>query len=82
MAENKHYLSGEVPTRQKRSMVAKYLEGHLTNDQWDDASRFLEYFDRMGLKDDAQKDAYKCADYLHRFLKGIFLNEVEAIENV
>ena len=71
-----HYKDG-IQTREKKSMVAKHLDDILTNDAWDDISNAMKYFDRMGLKDDAEKDAYKCADYLHRAITGKFLNEVK-----
>lgn len=42
-----------------------------------DVAHALKYFDRIGLKDAADKDIYKTADWLHRLITGKFLNEVE-----
>jgi hypothetical protein len=72
-----HYKSNSISTREKNSMVAVHLDDYVPNDVWEDLGNALKYFDRMGLKDDASKDAYKCADYLHRALTGKFLNEVQ-----
>lgn len=41
-------------------------------------SAVLKYFDRMGLKDNAEKDAYKCADYLCRAVTGEWLEVDDA----
>lgn len=68
-----HYASGAMETVDKQEMVEACLELRL------DAMRIhylltaLKYFDRMGLKDRAESDAYKCADYLCRAVTGEWL---------
>lgn len=42
-----------------------------------DVAHALKYSDRIGLKDDADIDIYKTADWLHRLITGKFLNEVD-----
>ena len=72
-----HYKDG-VQTRQKKKLVADILNEHQIDlDVWDDLGNALKYFDRMGKKGPIAEDAYKCADYLHRAINGVFLNELK-----
>jgi hypothetical protein len=74
-----HYRRGGMQTADKIEAVAKLLgeSGMVSGDQIADVAHGLKYFDRAGLKDDYDKDIYKCADWLHRLITGQFLNEVE-----
>ena len=70
-----YYTVGTLETCEKIDMVLDALDlnsndiparahGYIFN--------FLKYFDRMGSKDGepAEKDAVKCANYIHRALTG------------
>lgn len=73
-----HYKQGGIETADKIEAVAKLLgeSGMVSGDQIADVAHHLKYFARAGLKDDYDKDIYKCADWLHRLITGQFLNEV------
>lgn len=74
-----HYRHGGMQTADKIEAVAKLLgeSGMVSGDQIADVAHHLKYFDRAGLKGEAEVDIYKCADWLHRLITGKFLNEVE-----
>lgn len=71
-----HYASGAMETVDKQEMVEAFLELRLNAMRIHYLLTALKYFDRMGLKDRAESDAYKCADYLCRAVTGEWL-EVE-----
>lgn len=71
-----HYATGAMETVDKQEMVEGYLELRLNAMRIHYLLTALKYFDRMGLKDKAEKDAYKCVDYLCRAVTGEWL-EVE-----
>ena len=68
-----HYASGAMETVDKQEMVEAFLEPRLSAMRIHYLLTALKYFDRMGLKDKAEKDAYKCADYLCRAVTGEWL---------
>ena len=68
-----HYASGAMETVDKQEMVEACLEQRLNAMRIHYLLTALKYFDRMGLKDKADKDAYKCADYLCRAVTGEWL---------
>lgn len=68
-----HYASGAMETVDKQEMVEAFLELSLSAMRIHYLLTALKYFDRMGLKDKAEKDAYKCADYLCRAVTGEWL---------
>ncbi|MDM8162429.1 hypothetical protein [Collinsella intestinalis] len=71
-----HYATGAMETVEKQEMVEAFLELRLSAMCIHYLLTALKYFDRMGLKDKAESDAYKCADYLCRAVTGEWL-EVE-----
>lgn len=71
-----HYASGAMETVEKQEMVESFLERRLNALRIHYLLTAMKYFDRMGLKDKAESDAYKCADYLCRAVTGEWL-EVE-----
>ena len=75
-----HYASGAMETVEKQEMVEWCLEGRLNAMRIHYLLTALKYFDRMGLKDKAEKDAYKCADYLCRAVTGDWLECGEGVE--
>lgn len=77
-----HYASGAMETVEKQEMVEGYLELRLNAMRIHYLLTALKYFDRMGLKDNAEKDAYKCADYLCRAVTGDWLEVGDASEGV
>ena len=68
-----HYATGAMETVDKQEMVEACLERRLGALQVHFLLTALKYFDRMGLKGDAEGDAYKCADYLCRAVTGEWL---------
>ena len=68
-----HYATGAMETVEKQEMVEGYLELRLNAMRIHYLLTALKYFDRMGLKDNAEKDAYKCADYMCRAVTGEWL---------
>lgn len=68
-----HYASGAMETVDKQEMVEAFLELRLNAMRIHYLLTALKYFDRMGLKDKAEGDAYKCADYLCRAVTGEWL---------
>lgn len=74
-----HYRRGGIETVDKIEAVADLLgkSGMVSGAQIADIAHAFKYFDRAGLKDDYEKDIYKCADWSHRLITGKFLNEVE-----
>ena len=72
-----HYASGAMETVEKQEMVETFLERRLNAMRIHYLLTALKYFDRMGLKDNAEKDAYKCADYLCRAVTGEWLDDEE-----
>ena len=72
-----HYASGAMETVEKQEMVEACLELRLNAMRIHYLLTALKYFDRMGLKGDPQKDAYKCADYLCRAVTGEWLEDGE-----
>ncbi|WP_368162507.1 hypothetical protein [Collinsella aerofaciens] len=74
-----HYKQGGMQTAEKIEYVCNVLRtsDYISGAKIADVAHALKYFDRIGLKDDADKDIYKTADWLHRLITGKFLNEVE-----
>lgn len=74
-----HYKQGGMQTAEKIERVCNVLRNsdYICGAKIADVAHALKYFDRIGLKDDADKDIYKTADWLHRLITGKFLNEVE-----
>ena len=72
-----HYAAGAMETVEKQEMVESCLELRLNAIRIHYLLTALKYFDRMGLKGDPQKDAYKCADYLCRAVTGEWLEDGE-----
>lgn len=70
-----HYTSGAMETVDKQEMVEAFLELRLNAMRIHYLLTALKYFDRMGLKDRAESDAYKCADYLCRAVTGRWLSD-------
>lgn len=68
-----HYATGAMETVDKQEMVEACLEPRLNAMRIHYLLTALKYFDRMGLKDRAESDAYKCADYLCRAVTGEWL---------
>lgn len=77
-----HYASGAMETVDKQEMVESFLEARLNAMRIHCLLTALKYFDRMGLKDKAESDAYKCADYLCRAVTGEWLEVEDASEGV
>lgn len=71
-----HYATGVMETVDKQELVESFLELRLNAMRIHYLLTAMKYFDRMGLKDKAESDAYKCADYLCRAVTGEWL-EVE-----
>lgn len=73
-----HYKQGGMQTADKIECVCNVLRtsDYISGAKIADVAHALKYFDRTGLKDDADKDIYKTADWLHRLITGKFLNEV------
>lgn len=74
-----HYKQGGMQTADKIEYVCNVLRtsDYISGTKIADVAHALKYFDRTGLKDDADKDIYKTADWLHRLITGKFLNEVD-----
>ena len=77
-----HYAQGAMETVSKQELVGEELERALNPMKIHYLLTALKYFDRMGLKGDPQKDAYKCADYLHRAITGEWLDDEEVTGGV
>lgn len=75
-----HYAQGAMETVEKQEMVESFLELRLNAMRIHYLLTALKYFDRMGLKGDAESDAYKCADYLCRAVTGEWLEGGEVDE--
>lgn len=84
----KHYTDKSTPTINKIDLVLDTLDELQKDFDCRDrvSSRdvgyifnFLKYFDRLGDKDGepAAKDARKCANYIYRLAKGVFVDEVD-----
>ena len=74
-----HYASGVMETVDKQEMVEAFLELRLNAMRIHYLLTALKYFDRIGLKDEAERDAYKCADYLCRAVTGEWLEDGEVV---
>ena len=74
-----HYAQGAMETVSKQELVGEELERALNPMKIHYLLTALKYFDRMGLKGDPQKDAYKCADYLCRAVTGEWLEDGEVV---
>lgn len=74
-----HYAQGALETVEKQEMVEAALERSINPMRIHYLLTALKYFDRMGLKAgaEANKDAYKCADYLCRAVTGEWLSDAE-----
>ena len=70
-----HYATGAMETVEKQELVEINLERALNPMRIHYLLTALKYFDRMGLKDAADSDAYKCADYLCRAVTGAWLSD-------
>lgn len=77
-----HYASGAMETVEKQEIVESFLERRLNAMRIHYLLTAMKYFDRMGLKDKAESDAYKCADYLCRAVTGEWLEVEDASEGV
>ena len=77
-----HYATGAMETVDKQEMVEAFLELRLNAMRIHYLLTALKYFDRMGLKDEAERDAYKCADYLCRAVTGEWLEVEDASQGV
>ena len=75
-----HYAHGAMETVDKQELVEINLERALNPMRIHYLLTALKYFDRMGLKDKAETDAYKCADYLCRAMTGEWLEGGEVVE--
>lgn len=74
-----HYAQGAMETVDKQELVEINLERALNPMRIHYLLTALKYFDRMGLKDAADSDAYKCADYLCRAVTGEWLEGGEVV---
>lgn len=74
-----HYKQGGMQTAEKIERVCSVLKtsSEISGAQIADVAHALKYSDRIGLKDDAELDIFKTADWLHRLITGKFLNEVD-----
>lgn len=74
-----HYKQGGMHTAEKIERFCNVLKtsSEISGAKIADVAHALKYFDRTGLKDDADKDIYKTADWLHRLITVKFLNEVD-----
>lgn len=74
-----HYKQGGMQTAEKIERVCNILKtsSEISGAKIADVAHALKYSDRIGLKDDADIDIYKTADWLHRLITGKFLNEVD-----
>ena len=70
-----HYAQGAMETVDKQELVEINLERAINPMRIHYLLTALKYFDRMGLKGDAESDAYKCADYLCRAVTGAWLSD-------
>lgn len=70
-----HYAQGAMETVDKQELVEINLERAINPMRIHYLLTALKYFDRMGLKDKAESDAYKCADYLCRAVTGAWLSD-------
>lgn len=77
-----HYAQGALETVEKQELVESELDRALDAMKIHYLLTALKYFDRMGLKGDPEKDAYKCADYLHRAITGEWLDDEEVTGGV
>lgn len=73
--EVNHYQSGKIETIDKIEKVLSCMAGKISPMQGALIAKALKYVDRMGLKDDPDKEAYKAADYIHRLLTGKWLEK-------
>lgn len=73
-----HYATGAMETVDKQETVCANLAGAVEPITVHYLLTALKYFDRMGLKDRAESDAYKCADYLCRAVTGEWLEVGDA----
>lgn len=74
-----HYATGAMETVDKQETVCANLAGAVEPITIHYLLTALKYFDRMGLKDKAESDAYKCADYLCRAVTGEWLEGGEVV---
>lgn len=74
-----HYKQCGIETADKIEAVTDILgnSSMIKGSQISDVAHALKYFARAGFKDDVDLDEYKCADWLHRLITGVFLNEVD-----
>lgn len=73
----KHYVSHGLETDTKSGMILDILdETDLSGKQKAYLYNALKYYDRMGSKagESAEKDAGKCANYLYKCIKGVWLD--------
>lgn len=63
-----HYKQGGMQTAEKIERVCNVLKtsSEISGAKIADVAHALKYADRIGLKDAADKDIYKTADWLHR----------------
>lgn len=71
-----HYAH-DIETVKKQEAVLKCLEGHLSPPECHFIATAIKYVDRMGEKagEPLEKDAFKAANYLHRAIKGSWIDE-------
>lgn len=74
-----HYKQGGMQAAEKIECVCNVLKtsSEISGAKIADVAHALKYSDRIGLKDDAELDIFKTADWLHRLITGKFLNEVD-----
>lgn len=72
-----YYTDKAIETCEKQDMIADILQGSgMDAKRIHAAMTAIKYVDRLGEKDAIEKDAYKAADYLHRFATGKWIGEV------
>ena len=72
--QSSHYQNG-VETIEKIEMILSNLDDKITPFQGYLLGNVLKYSDRLGLKDDKSKDAYKASDYASKLLNENWIHE-------
>lgn len=73
----KHH--GNLSTSDKQSMIGEAIKPYVDSYQLHAIMTMVKYVDRMGEKpgEEAERAAYKAADYAYKAMTGQWLNEVE-----
>ena len=74
MNNNNHYRQGKVETIKKIEDILEHLEYEIKSIEGVFLFNMFKYFDRAGLKEDYNKDIYKCADYANMLINREWLN--------